>query len=129
MSNRLTIVIEGDETVDPARLRILTAGDMPEIRWAFSCRSTEIAEPLASSIDASYVGRVYEALRLSDLILFFAAGVHKALNAFYAALDRPKPQRADAIRALDTLEALISNARGVIGDQKANEGAAEAHRG
>jgi hypothetical protein len=36
---------------------------------------------------------------------------------------------ADAIRALDTLEALISNARGVIGDQKANEGAAEAHRG
>ena len=32
MSNRLTIVIEGDDTVDPARLRVLVGQDMPEVR-------------------------------------------------------------------------------------------------
>lgn len=102
MSNRITIVIEGDESINPDLLHVKAPEDVDVVYFV---KVDGLApERLPVEIDKASVARIVFAIEMAEMCVAFQTTVAKMALLVQQALDRVEPDKDLAIEAIERIE-------------------------
>lgn len=106
------LVVEGDSSIDPDRLRVYGLDGFNSIQLCFVSRDDDAgAVTLELERDPDVVEGAQMSLRLSELLTWYKGEAHGHAANFTAAVDRSRPDLAAGIRALHALESAAKSLR------------------
>lgn len=113
--NTRIILIEGDDTVNPESIRIVS--DDAGLDFVFLSRDDTLSpEPIAQVIDAARLARVVFGVDMVRLLISLRKAIQARLGMVEAALDTSEPDPNAALEALNSLREDIDSAINRITD-------------
>ena len=107
--NTRTILIEGDGTINPESLRVVS--DDAGLEFVFLSRDDTLSpEPIAQVIDATRLARVVFGVDMVRLLISLRKAIQARLGMVEAALDTSEPDPNAALEALNSLREDINSA-------------------
>ena len=109
------IVIEGDDSIDPDRLRLTATDRQNSLRLVYVSRDDDAAAvELDLGLDAELVRSIENSLRLAKLLGWWNGEIEAHARNFAAAVDCRQPNLAAAAAALRGIERAAARVRAEV---------------